>query len=196
MKKLLFLSLFNLFFLTVTLNAQKNNFLNSSSHSLGIPMINFGAEIQYYPAGWIYSGRADLYWKKHNNANFRIGYNAADRKDFSSFNDNEKGGGFGASIGYRYYLGKRKGLFAGLRTDIWQLNIDWVDVDAFPSSGNTNITIFQPTLELGYQFILNKHWIFAPTFTNGREINIVTKGEEVAQGWITLIGLNVNYKLF
>ena len=89
--------------------AQESAILNyTSSPNLKFPRLNLGAEIQWYPAGWVYGVRADLYLGKHDNWNFRFAYNDINRKNFSKENDNEVGGGFGGSLGYRYYLGKRK----------------------------------------------------------------------------------------
>ncbi len=180
-------------------NAQDNLLIDYgiTASNIKIPRLNIGVEAQWYPAGLIYGARADLYLGKHTNWNFRLAYNDIDRKDFSIYNDSEKGGGLGASLGYRYYFGKRKGLFLGGRADIWQLAIDWQDMDDNMNliSGKTDITVLQPTVEVGYQFLVNKHWMIAPAFTNGFEINAKTKGEQVMEGFITLIGVNVSYKL-
>lgn len=188
-----------LLFMTSTVFAQETLFLNyGTSSDIKIPRLNLGAEMQYYPAGWIYAARADLYLGKHTNWNFRLAYNDVNRKDFSEYNLTEVGGGFGASLGYRYFFGTRKGLFLGGRADIWQLDIDWTDEDVnmMPISGTTATTVFQPTVEIGYQFKVGKHWTIAPAFTNGFEINVITEGDEVEQGFVTLIGVNVAYQLF
>lgn len=188
-----------LLFTTSTIFAQEDLILNyTSATDLKIPRLNLGAEIQYYPAGWVYAARADLYLGKHINWNFRLAYNGVNRKDLSEYHLTEVGGGFGASLGYRYFFDKRKGLFLGGRADIWQLNIDWTDEDAnlMPISGTTAVTVFQPTVEIGYQFKVGKHWTIAPAFTNGFEINVKTEGDEVKQGFITLVGLNAAYQLF
>ncbi|MFT5832754.1 MAG: hypothetical protein ACI97N_000367 [Cognaticolwellia sp.] len=174
-------------------------FISSSitSQKLKIPHLNIGAEVQFYPAGWIYGARADLYLGKHANWNFRLAYNDIDRKDFSTKNDTEVGGGFGASLGYRYYFGKRKGLFLGARMDIRDLTIDWKDADNLVvQEGSTDILVFQPTAEIGYQIILKKHWAIAPTWSTGYEWNVMTDGDDVMGSWIGLIGLNIGYKLF
>jgi hypothetical protein len=168
------------------------------AQKIKIPRLNLGAEIQWYPAGLIYGARADLYLGKNTNWNFRIAYNDIDRRDFSTLNDTEVGGGFGASLGYRYYFGKRKGLFLGGRADVWNLTIDWTDASnpLTMQSGSTDITVFQPTFEVGYQFVVKKHWTIAPAFTNGYELNVITKGDAVMSSFIMLIGVNVGYKLF
>ncbi|MFK7947773.1 MAG: outer membrane beta-barrel protein [Saprospiraceae bacterium] len=188
-----------LLFITATVFAQEEVIMNYGlSPDIKIPRLNLGAEIQYYPSGWVYAARADLYLGKHVNWNFRLAYNDVNRKDLSPHNLTEVGGGFGASLGYRYFFGKRKGLFLGGRADIWQLDIDWTDKDLnmMPISGTTAITVFQPTVEVGYQFKVSKHWTVAPAFAGGFEVNVVTKGEDVRDGLIGLIGVNAAYKLF
>jgi hypothetical protein len=193
MKKILIL------FVCCFFSYQINGQAKFVSNQISLPRLNLGAEFQWYPAGVMFGLRSDLYYNKHENINLRIGYNLTDRQDFSAFNDKETGGGFGFGIGYRYYFGKRKGFFLGARADFWWLDIDWEDFNEslqINEIGTTEIVVFQPTIEIGYQFVLDKHWIIAPAFTNGREINLITNGEKVGQGWITLIGLNVGYKLF
>ena len=189
------LILFALLFISFQVKAQAQ----FTSNKISLPRINLGAEFQWYPAGVMFGLRSDLYYNKHENLNLRIGYNLTDRQDFSEFNDSEKGGGFGFGVGYRYYFGKRKGIYLGARADFWWLDIDWTDFNEtiqLEETGTTEIVVFQPTIEIGYQFILDKHWVIAPAFTNGRELNIISNGEDVGQGWITLIGVNVGYKLF
>lgn len=200
MKRLLKI-FFLLFFCVSTAAAQSDLALFSSietAQKIKIPRLNLGAEIQWHPAGVIYGARADLYLGKNTNWNFRIAYNDIDRKDFSTLNDTEVGGGLGASLGYRHFFGKRKGIFLGARADIWNLTIDWTDTNnpATMQSGSTDITVFQPTIEVGYQFVIKKHWTIAPAFTNGYELNVITKGDDVMGSFVTLIGVNVGYKLF
>lgn len=183
---------------------QEATLLNYSATStfnapdIKIPRLNLGIELQWYPSGMMYGGRADLYLGRHANWNFRIAYNDTNRKDRSPHNLNEEGGGFGAGLGYRYFLGKREGLFFGGRVDIWKLEIDWEDIDMNmnPTMGNTNISVFQPTIELGYQFVFDKHWAVAPAFAFGYELNVKTEGDKVGGGMIGLIGVNVGYKMF
>lgn len=188
-----------LFFITSSAFGQGEIILNYGlSPDIKIPRLNLGAEIQYSSTGWIYGARADLYMGKHTNWNFRLAYKDVDRKDFSEYNLTEVGGGFGASLGYRYYLGKRKGLFLGGRADFWQLDIDWTDKDnnGNKTMGTTATSVFQPTVEVGYQFVIDRHWTVALAFTNGFEVNVATDGKRVEDGFVTLFGVNVGYKLF
>ncbi len=186
-------------FVLTCFSQQMNGQAQFVSNKIGLPRINLGAEMQWYKAGFTFGLRSDLYYNKHENINLRVGYNLTDRQNFSQVNDDEKGGGFGLGLGYRYYFGKRKGIYLGARADFWWLDIDWEDFNEslqIEEMGTTEVVVFQPTIEAGYQFILDRHWIIAPAFAYGREINIITDGEDVGQDWITLIGINVGYKLF
>ncbi|HEX3024884.1 MAG TPA: hypothetical protein VHP12_06715 [Chitinophagaceae bacterium] len=53
--------------------------------------------------------RFEKFYDPQSAISFRIGGNFANRKDFSPYNENEKGNGFGAGIGYNRYLNLKKG---------------------------------------------------------------------------------------
>ncbi len=171
--------------------------------------IEIGFEFQVYPAGIMPGLKMEMglgsYYK--NALNLRVGYNRARRHDWGEHED-ERGGGWGGSIGYRYYIIKpMKSLFAGIKTDIWKLNIDWrnsgtdeilwTNDDAI---GISKILIFQPTAEIGYKFFIpvgesgNNGLYITPTFAFGLEINVKTEGDPVGQGTIGLLGLEIGYR--
>ena len=150
-------------------------------------------ELQAYPAGLMPGIRGDFYLNRYAEANLRLGLNIADRQDWGE-HDKETGSGFGFSLGYRYKIkGSRKGPFIGARVDIWWMTIDWenIGIKGSASSGSTDISILQPTMELGWKFELSDTWMLAPTLSFGQEINIATKGEEVGQGGISLFGFTL-----
>ena len=168
---------------------------SQNHHSFGqTRLLDLGLEIQVYPAGVVPGIRADLALGTKSDINLRAGYNITKRRDWG-VHENEEGGGAGFSFGYRYYLKEgHKGLFFGARTDFWFLKIDWKDNISRPNEiiGETNITVFQPTLEGGYMFLLGEgNFGISPAISFGREINIVTNGEEVGQDFILLIGVGV-----
>ena len=154
-------------------------------------VIAAGVEAQAYPAGFILGVRADGSVSKNFSLNLRAGYNFARRGDLGE-HMKERGGGPGLSAGARYYLKPGfMGFFLGARIEFWLMDIDWED--RLPNddirSGNTDITVFQPLVEGGYTFGLgNGNWAITPKITLGYEINIKTKGEEVGQGAISLLG--------
>lgn len=157
-----------------------------------------GTEFQAYPAGQMYGLRGEYFINKKSEINFRVGYNAAFRQDFSGLNDNEQGGGWGFTPGYRYHFanGILRNFFVGARCDFWWLSIDWRDNDNIPINGNTKITVVQPTVDLGYNVRLNKGLNATFSVAFGQEVNVVTKGDAVGQGGISLVGITLTHRIF
>ncbi|HFC00193.1 MAG TPA: hypothetical protein ENJ53_05255 [Phaeodactylibacter sp.] len=157
---------------------------------------DFGLEIQQYPTGFLLGGRAELGWSAHHSMSVRVGYNVFDHKDFA-IHQSEKGGGFGFTLGYRYYVkASNQKLFFGARTDFWWNSVDWKDHIGLSNEGigNTKIIVVQPTAIVGYLFLINEHWVVSPTIALGGEINVITKGEPTGQGVIFLWGINLEYR--
>lgn len=157
---------------------------------------NLGVSIQAYPAGFIPTLNLETYFSEKSSLLFRLGWNIVDRKDFSEFNDTETGGGFGGSIGYRRHFSLNKGkIIAGFNTDIWNLDIDWSDtINGVATTGTTNTLVVQPWLEGGYFFPINSTEL-GITLGFGREINAVTTGDEVEQGFIASLTLQYYFSL-
>ncbi|MCB0733176.1 MAG: hypothetical protein H6608_05030 [Flavobacteriales bacterium] len=152
-----------------------------------------GLEYNYYPAGHIAALQFEWSHNNHNAWNIRVAVNRSLRQDFSGLNDDERGWGPGVSLGYRRYLVDHtcNGVYLGLRTDFWWMTINWKDQNDIPSSGTTKIKVLQPTMEIGYGFPVRKDWRLNAAVVNGMEWNVVTKGADVGQGWITLLQLSV-----
>lgn len=157
---------------------------------------NLGVSLQVYPAGIIPTANLELYFSEKSSLLFRLGGNIVDRQDFSDENEEETGGGFGGSIGYRRHFALNKGkIIAGFNTDIWNLDIDWRDtINGVSTTGTTNTLVVQPWLEVGYFFPMKKNEL-GVTAGFGREINVVTNGDEVAQGFIASISLQYYFSL-
>jgi len=153
-----------------------------------------GVEAQAYPAGFIIGARSDMALSERISVNLRLGYNFARRRDLGE-HDDERGGGPGFSVGGRYYFKPGfEGFFAGARFELWIMDIDWEDIvpNGDIRSGNTEITVVQPLVEGGYTFLLaDGSLAVTPKITLGYEINAKTKGEDVGQGSISLIGVTV-----
>ncbi|GIV34222.1 MAG: hypothetical protein KatS3mg031_1757 [Chitinophagales bacterium] len=149
--------------------------------------VSIGPELQFYPAGMIPGVRWSYYLgeQQQNAITLRTGINLTLRHDWGKHED-ERGWGTGISSGYNYHFPIRKGkVLFGARGDIWLMQIHWKK-DA--RKGESHIVILQPTAEAGYSFIL-KNFHIAPTLAFGRELNIITKGEPVGEGWILLLGV-------
>lgn len=150
-------------------------------------------EFQAYPTGIVPGVRISKLFQEQHAAHLRLGYNWIRHRDLGVHED-ERGDGFGGSLGYRYYFqaGHEK-WFAGARSDVWFNELSWKDniggVNAI--SGVSNIIIVQPTLETGYLFLLGDGSTFvAPSLALGFEINVKTEGAEVGQGAILLVGIS------
>nr|WP_299343204.1 hypothetical protein [Allomuricauda sp.] len=165
---------------------------------------DLGVSIQVYPAGIIPTVNLEHYLNESSSLLFRLGANFTDRQDFSDVNDMEEGEGFGGTIGFRKHFPSGKGKFvAGLNLDVWSLNIDWteflretLDSPLTPVQGSTYILVLQPWLEGGYFLpIKNTRSQIGLTLGFGREINVITSGDEVAQGFIGSISLQYQFSL-
>ncbi len=182
---LFFILMFNI----VKITAQKQDSLLDSKA--------FGISLQFYPAGLI----SCLTFEKHISLKaslmYRLGLNYADRQDFSPYNDNEKGKGFGGSIGYRRYFALKKGqIVGGLHCDVWNMWINWQNNIGEPNytEGQSYTLVIQPWIEGGYLLNFKSLPIQVGISTGfGREINVITEGKDVGQGWMNSLLMHVNY---
>ncbi|GMN10519.1 hypothetical protein MTsPCn9_33550 [Croceitalea sp. MTPC9] len=160
---------------------------------------DLGVSVQLYPAGIIPTVNLEHYVEENSSLLFRLGLNIVDRQDFSDFNETEEGTGFGGSIGYRKHFPSGKGKFiAGLNLDVWSLTIDWTDIGPADGlvSGSTYTLVIQPWLEGGYFLpIKNTKSQIGLTLGFGREINAITSGDEVEQGFIGSVSLQYQFSL-
>lgn len=158
-----------------------------------------GGSVQVYPAGLILNLVGQKNLSDRQAILLRLGMNLADRKDFSEYNDMETGGGFGASIGYRYYFPIKTGkFFTGLNADIWNMWINWENefIPPIETNGQTYTLVIQPWLEAGYEYQFKKSNFSIGLSTGfGREINVITKGKAVGQGWMNSILFNFGWKI-
>lgn len=162
-----------------------------TDQGLGYKTIDAGGEFQWYPTGTISGLHLAYNFPFHHGVNIRIGYNKANHKD-KGVNDNETGGGWGATLGYRYYFRLRPvGFFLGVRNDVWRMKMNWQEGN---TSGTSKMWVIQPTAELGYMFLINDQFFITPTISNGYEVNIKTEGQKTGQGFITLLGVSTGFK--
>ena len=177
--------------LMISATSAQNASLNEGTH--------LGVSVQAYPAGIIPTVNLETYLNEKSSLLFRLGANFTDRQDFSDVNLTEEGEGFGGSIGFRKHFPLKTGkIVAGIITDLWSLEIDWTDNGPGDTliSGTTDILVLQPYLEGGYFLpIKNSSSQIGLTLGFGREINIVTDGDEVAQDFIASIALQFMFGL-
>ena len=145
-----------------------------------------GFEFQAYPTGLIpgfyiekpVGTKGDLY--------ARLGYNWIRHRDLGK-HDDERGDGFGFTLGYKQFLNNtsKTKWRLGVKNDIWWNSIDWTEGNF---TGNTKITVVQPTLEMGYVW-QKSNMLISPTIAFGYEINVQTEGSPTGEGAILLFGV-------
>jgi hypothetical protein len=182
-------------FITCFTNAQSNTNAVEISETTKVEL---GAELQLYPAGIMSMLTSNVFLNEKWALRFRVGGNFADRQDFSDYNDDEVASGFGATIGVVRYFPYGKGNFIlGASIDTWNMWTDWKDdLDtANPTQGETYNLVIQPWINGGYLFDLSEKWNAGGSLGFGREINVITRGENVGEGWMGIVTLSVNYKI-
>jgi hypothetical protein len=153
-----------------------------------------GLEIQAYPAGLMFMAKANFNLTLKNQFTTKIGYNMARRQDFGE-HDNEEGGGFGINVAFKHYFNQNYlGWNYSLRTSVWMLNIDWMN-NSPSETGITSITVLQPTIAGGYDFALNSKLKIGLFIAFGYEVNIITSGQNVGQGGISLMGFSLTHQI-
>ncbi len=157
----------------------------------------FGLSAQFYPAGIIATLDMDKSLNTKSSMFYRAGVNLIERKDFSTYNDHESGFGIGASAGYRKHFFLKKGqIITSFNTDVWNEWIHWENNIGQPNetTGKTYTLVLQPWLETGYFTNGNRSSLqYGLTAGFGREINVITDGNKVAQGWILSLLLHFQY---
>ncbi|MBK8564721.1 MAG: hypothetical protein IPN76_15650 [Saprospiraceae bacterium] len=143
---------------------------------------DIGLEVQVYPTGIIPGIRAEKSLNKHGVGSVRLGYQIIDHKD-AGVHDDEKGTGFGLTVGYKYYFQKYfTGLHLALRTDAWYNTIEWEDyLDTGKLKGTTNILVLQPTVELGWTFSFSDNLLLVPAIAAGFEKTFTPKVNQRAK---------------
>lgn len=154
---------------------------------------SLGFDLQVYPAGTIFNIKSAWAVSSKGELIGKLGYNFAQRENFGE-HDSEEGNGPGFTLAYKRYLRTGfKGWYAEGRMGMWFLHIDWMD-NTPAASGSTDISVFQPTLGIGYDFPLKNERIKLGLFVAfGYEVNVVTSGKEVGQGGISLAGVSLTF---
>ena len=160
---------------------------------------HFGPEVQQYPTGFLFNLHLSKYVSSRFAVESRVGYNLVRHGD-AGVHDDERGGGWGGSIGAHRILGtpgreENQGWIIGGRCDLWFNKIDWKDRMAMSNEikGKTEAIVLQPTAFAGYQILLHDRLFLTPTIALGAEINIRESGGEVGEGLILLWGIRFLY---
>jgi len=160
--------------------------------------MELGTELQLYPAGYMTMITSNIFIREDWTLRFRLGGNFANREDFSGFNDNEVAKGFGGSFGLVKYVPYWKGNFIfGASFDTWNMWTKWKDGinTTNPTSGTTYNLVIQPWVNAGYLYNLSNKLNTGISLGFGREINVITRGEKVGEGWMGIATFSLNYVL-
>ena len=160
-------------------------------HSAETPHRDISFELQVYPTGVIPGVRFELALDDRQAVHLRLGIQEIDHRD-EGVQDDEQGEGAGFTLGYKRYLRPGlTGLAFSFRTDVWFNSLDWRNNIGTPeeTSGRTNVTVLQPTVELSWHRSLGSKYFVTPSAAAGFEINVDTDGEDVGEGFIFLVGV-------
>jgi len=152
-----------------------------------------GFEFQAYPTGIIPGFRYERAISNRRSLHFRLGYQEIRHQDFG-VHDDERGNGVGFSIGQSWHRDSNQlGWSFGVRSDLWRNTLDWTDNPGTPmeTSGTTDVLVLQPTVDVTYRYPLGNTYFVSPSLAAGFEINIVTDGAAVGQGFILLAGVTI-----
>lgn len=163
------------------------------SQDFGYRTIDVGAEFQVDPDGAAYQLHFAFNAKTHHSFVLRGGYHKAGLVR-TALHDGEEGSGWGGSLGYRYYVGVMpRRFFVGARADIRVMTIHW----SIPvTESDTKLTIFQPSLEAGYTFLINDMFFITPYVAGGPQVKLKTEGDKVnyGEGFNTLFGISAGWR--
>lgn len=148
-----------------------------------------GLEIQGYPAGLTVGASYTRDAGERLSVALLAGWNFTDRRDFGEHAAEHGGGpGFGLAA-WRWRDPGRTGWGAGLRADVWWLDIEWRDEGR---RGRTDVVVLQPTARAGHAWLARGGRLrLEASISLGAEINAHTRGEEVGEGAILLAGVAV-----
>lgn len=167
---------------------------SANSQSIGYNTVDVGGEFQWYPSGTIIGLHLALNAIEHHSVHFRIGHNNADYKSWAK-HDEEKGGGWGGGVGYRYYFKPFPyRFFIGIRNDVWRLKIDWKNTNP-QASGVSKTWAMLPAIELGHFFWINNQGFITPSVSAGYLVTLKTDGAETGNGFTTLLGISAGLRL-
>lgn len=149
-----------------------------------------GLEWRAYPAGSIVNLDQPVATHAGWQWSLLAGYDFARRGDAGRHQD-EFGGGPGVGVAARY-PGRAATWFWGGRLELFQLYIDWRDPGG--RTGNSEVTVLQPSLQLGYRIPAVTAVDLSIAAHVGVEVNLETRGEPVGEGAIGLLGLRLGLR--
>lgn len=170
-------------------------FLSTCVKSQNATIISF--KIQAYPTGLIPGVQLEKSINEQSTFLFRLGYNWFRHRDLG-VHDDERGDGFGFTLGYRRYLKEGfQGWSIAVKNDFWWNHVDWYDLQSQGNriDGETDITVLQPTIAVGYTIAGDGSVTVTPSLAFGFEWNVRTAGAPTGEGAIILAGIAIGKKI-
>lgn len=157
------------------------------------PPLGTGVFFQVYPEGFIPGLKGAIELTFSDVVILYTGLNFSDRGSWA-LQDNEKGHGIGFGLAWHHYwVPRRQGWFFGARTDLWFLDIDWKTDSRPVRSGTTEVTVLQPTAQIGHTWMLLENRVaFNAMASLGFKLNVHTSGRPVRQGVAMLAGISMS----
>jgi len=166
-----------------------------AEEKIGTPLIttvdsSLSWELQAYWTGVINGITFERFFTPNDAWHVRLGLQRIRHEDYGE-HDDERGDGYGGSLGYRRYWSS--GLSVGARVDLWQNSINWTDAPGTTSEriGVTEVTVLQPVVESSWRKVVSSNWFVQPSAALGAEINIIKDGEDTGQGFIWLLAVSL-----
>ena len=161
--------------------------------------IDIGAELFGNNEGFSPGIRVEAAFNREYSISLKGGYTSF-RKGHTGRHEDEAGEGYGFTVGYRHYFGKGvlRGIFLGAKTDCWFNTVRWKDGIGTTAevNGVSKTTVIQPSMELGYNFLLAKQrLVITPLIAFSVETNVATSGKPVDGGPLLLLGTTLSYRL-
>ncbi len=167
--------------------------LAARSQEMGYKTVDVGAEFQIDGDGAAYNLQLAFNARVHHSFVIRAGYHDAARVS-TALHNSEDGSGWGGLVGYRYYVGVMpRRFFIGARAELRMMTIHW---SAPLTESDTKLTIFQPSLEAGYTFLINDLFFITPWAAGGPLVKLKSEGDKVnyGEGFNALFGISAGWR--
>jgi hypothetical protein len=161
-----------------------------SQMEVGYNTTDIGAEFQWYKDGKFIGLHAAVNAKLHHSIHGEIGYYVAGNPTATLY-VNEKKGGLGLGLGYRYYTMLRPhAFFIGVKANLFTNKVKLLGTQD-PEWRTSKI--FIPAFETGYMILVNDLFFITPSLAIGYKTNLEFKSLD-EQKAVGLLGISMGFK--